>query len=100
MSKPVPFASRPVISVCFRGAPWIDQVSHRRQRPWHGLRPRSFLQIDAGQVTLARRFGWSGPRYSGGGLTLMISKAGEVAIRHAHRPATACESLENKGPER
>ena len=62
---------------------------------------RAFLQIDGGQVTLAKRFGWSGMRYSGGGVTLMISKAGQVAIRHARRPITACEAVRNKeGPER
>jgi hypothetical protein len=64
--------------------------------------PRAFLQIDGGQVTLTRRrFGWSGTRYSGHGVTLMISKAGQVVIRHARLPASSCEPLENKeGPER
>ncbi len=62
---------------------------------------RAFVQIDGGQVTLAKRFGWSGRRYSGSGVTLMVSKAGRVAIRRARRPAVTCEPLRNKeGPER
>ena len=38
--------------------------------------PRAHLQIDGKAVTLARRFALSGSRYSGGGVTLKITKAG------------------------
>jgi membrane-bound inhibitor of C-type lysozyme len=51
---------------------------------------RAFLQIDGRTVTLARRLALSGSRYSGGGVTLKITSAG-TTIRHAKRPATACE---------
>jgi membrane-bound inhibitor of C-type lysozyme len=51
---------------------------------------RAHLQIDGREVTLARRFGLSGARYSGSGVTLLITRAGTI-IKHARRPATACE---------
>lgn len=51
---------------------------------------RAHLQIDGRAVTLAKRFGLSGSRYSGGGVTLKIGKNG-TTIKHARRPATACE---------
>ena len=51
---------------------------------------RAHLQIDGRAVTLARRLALSGSRYSGGGVTLVITKAG-ITVRHAKRPATACE---------
>jgi membrane-bound inhibitor of C-type lysozyme len=51
---------------------------------------RAHLQIDGQAVTLAKRFGLSGSRYSGGGVTLKIGKAG-TTIKHAKRPVTACE---------
>jgi membrane-bound inhibitor of C-type lysozyme len=51
---------------------------------------RAFLQIDGQAVTLARRPSLSGASYSGGGIALRIGKAG-VTLRHARRPATACE---------
>ena len=51
---------------------------------------RAYLQIDGGEVTLARRFGLSGARYSGSGVTLLVTKTG-TTIKHARRPATACE---------
>jgi membrane-bound inhibitor of C-type lysozyme len=51
---------------------------------------RAHLQIDGKAVTLARRFGLAGARYSGGGVTLKISKAG-TTVKHARRPLTACE---------
>jgi membrane-bound inhibitor of C-type lysozyme len=51
---------------------------------------RAHLQIDGTAVTLKRRLALSGARYSGGGVTLVITKAGTV-VRHAKRPATACE---------
>jgi membrane-bound inhibitor of C-type lysozyme len=51
---------------------------------------RAYLQIDGKAVTLAKRFGLSGARYSGGGVTLKISKTG-TTVKHASRRATACE---------
>jgi membrane-bound inhibitor of C-type lysozyme len=51
---------------------------------------RAHIQIDGRAVTLAKRLALSGSRYSGGGVTLKITKAG-TTIKHARRPATACE---------
>jgi membrane-bound inhibitor of C-type lysozyme len=51
---------------------------------------RAYLQIDGRLVTLARRLALSGSRYSGGGVTLKITKAG-TTVKHARRPLTACE---------
>ena len=51
---------------------------------------RAFLQIDGRAVTLKKRLAFSGARYSGGGVTLVITRAG-TTVRHAKRPATACE---------
>jgi hypothetical protein len=41
-------------------------------------------------VTLKKRLALSGAHYSGGGVTLVITKAG-ATIRHVKRPVTACE---------
>ena len=51
---------------------------------------RAFMQIDGHSVTLAKRLNLSGARYSGEGITFSVTKAG-VVVRHARRPATACE---------
>ena len=51
---------------------------------------RAHLQIDGRAVTLVRRLALSGSRYSGGGVTLKITKAG-TTVKHAKRPVTACE---------
>jgi len=51
---------------------------------------RAHMQIDGKALTLAKRFGLSGARYSGGGITLKITKAG-TTVKHAKRPVTACE---------
>jgi membrane-bound inhibitor of C-type lysozyme len=53
---------------------------------------RAYLQIDGQAVTLARRFVLSGTRYSGGGVTLKITRAG-LTVRHLRRPLTACELI-------
>lgn len=53
---------------------------------------RAHLQIDGKSVTLARRFGLSGAHYSGGGVTLKITKTG-ATVKHARRPVTACEAI-------
>lgn len=51
---------------------------------------RAHLQIDGRAVTLARRLALSGSRYSGGGVTLTITRTGST-VKHARRPPTACE---------
>jgi membrane-bound inhibitor of C-type lysozyme len=51
---------------------------------------RAFVQIDGEPVTLAKRLAVSGARYSGGGITLTIGKAGTTTIKHLKRPVTAC----------
>jgi membrane-bound inhibitor of C-type lysozyme len=51
---------------------------------------RAHLQIDGRPLTLARRFGLSGARYSGSGVTLKITRDG-ITVMHAGRPTTACE---------
>ena len=51
---------------------------------------RAHLQIDGRPVTLGRRLSLSGSRYSGGGVTLKITKAG-TTVKHARRSETACE---------
>jgi membrane-bound inhibitor of C-type lysozyme len=53
---------------------------------------RAHLQIDGKAVTLARRFGLSGARYSGGGITLKITKTGTM-VKHAGRPLTPCAAI-------
>jgi membrane-bound inhibitor of C-type lysozyme len=51
---------------------------------------RAHIQIDGKAVTLAKRLALSGSRYSGGGVALRITRAG-TTLKHAKRPATACE---------
>jgi membrane-bound inhibitor of C-type lysozyme len=51
---------------------------------------RAHMQIDGRAVTLGKRLALSGSRYSGGGVTLKITKAG-ATVKHAKRPTTACE---------
>jgi hypothetical protein len=48
------------------------------------------MQIDGRPVTLAKRLALSGSSYSGGGVTLEITKA-SITVRRARRPVTACE---------
>jgi len=50
----------------------------------------AYMQIDGRAMTLARRLALSGSRYSGGGVTLKITKAG-TTVRRARRPVTVCE---------
>jgi membrane-bound inhibitor of C-type lysozyme len=52
---------------------------------------RAHLQLDGKAMTLLKRLTLSGSRYSGGGVTLRIPKAGLATLKHARRPATACE---------
>jgi membrane-bound inhibitor of C-type lysozyme len=51
---------------------------------------RAFLQADGRAITLKKRLGLSGARYSGSGVTLVIGKT-RTTIRHVRRPVTACE---------
>jgi len=51
---------------------------------------RAHLQIDGKAVTLAKRLGLSGARYSGRGITLKIGRTG-TTVKHGKRPQTACE---------
>jgi hypothetical protein len=51
---------------------------------------RAHMQIDGRAVTLGKRLALSGSRYSGGGVTLKITRAG-TTVKHAKRPTTACE---------
>ncbi len=53
---------------------------------------RAFMQVDGGPVTLAKRFTLSGARYSGRGVTLIITKSA-TTLRHANRPTTTCEMV-------
>ena len=52
---------------------------------------RAHLQIDGRAVGLRKRLALSGTRYSGGGITLRIAKAG-ASIKRGKRPATACST--------
>jgi membrane-bound inhibitor of C-type lysozyme len=51
---------------------------------------RAYLQIDGRAVTLKKSFALSGRRYSGSGVSLVMTAAG-ASIRHVRRPVTACE---------
>jgi membrane-bound inhibitor of C-type lysozyme len=56
---------------------------------------RAYLQIDGNAITLKKRLSLSGARYSGGGVTLVITRQG-TTIRHVRRPATACELTQKR----
>jgi membrane-bound inhibitor of C-type lysozyme len=56
---------------------------------------RAYLQIDGRAITLKKRLSLLGPRYSGGGVTLVITKQG-TTIRHVRRPVTACELTQKR----
>jgi membrane-bound inhibitor of C-type lysozyme len=51
---------------------------------------RAHLQIGGKSVTLAKRFGLSGARYSGDGVALKLTTAG-TTVKYRKRPITACE---------
>jgi membrane-bound inhibitor of C-type lysozyme len=55
-----------------------------------GYDRRAHLQIDGKSVTLAKRLALSGSRYSGGGITLRITRSG-ATLKRARRPATTCQ---------
>ena len=52
---------------------------------------RAHLQLDGKAVTLPKRVALTGSRYQGKGVTLRITKAGVVTLKHARRKTTICE---------
>ena len=98
--KAVIFGAACVVAVFATGAPPASaQTSFQNYRCADGSQfivgffaydKRAHIQIDGKAVTLAKRLALSGQRYSGGGVTLKITKAG-TTLKHAKRPATACE---------
>ena len=52
---------------------------------------RAYLQLDGRPITLRKRLAFSGARYSGGGVIMVVNQAGGATIRHLGRPVTACE---------
>jgi membrane-bound inhibitor of C-type lysozyme len=54
---------------------------------------RAHMQIDGREVTLSKRLALSGARYSGGGISLQITKAGITIVKHVKRSQTACELM-------
>jgi len=56
---------------------------------------RAYLQIDGNAITLKKRLSLSGARYSGRGVTLVITRQG-TTIRHVRRPVTACELTQKR----
>jgi membrane-bound inhibitor of C-type lysozyme len=54
---------------------------------------RAHVQIDGGEITLLRRLAFSGTRYAGHGVTLNVARSGGITIKHARKPATACEQI-------
>ena len=53
---------------------------------------RAHMQVDGKAVTLGKRLALSGSRYSGGGVTLTVKKAG-TTLKHSKRPVTTCELI-------
>ena len=53
---------------------------------------RAHMQVDGKAVTLGKRLALSGSRYSGGGVTLTVKKAG-TTLKLSKRPATTCELI-------
>ena len=51
---------------------------------------RAHVQIDGRAVTLKKRLAFSGRRYSGGGVSLVMTRTGTL-LGHVRRPLTACE---------
>ena len=51
---------------------------------------RAYLQIDGRGVILKKRLALPGKRYSGGGVSLVMTATG-IRLKHARRPVTACE---------
>jgi membrane-bound inhibitor of C-type lysozyme len=54
---------------------------------------RAHLQLDGKAVTLPKRVALTGSRYQAKGVTLRITRAGVVTLKHARRKTTTCEQL-------
>ena len=52
---------------------------------------RAHMQVDGKAVTLQKRLTLTGSRYSGGGVTLRVTKSG-TTLKVGKRPVTACQS--------
>ena len=52
---------------------------------------RAHMQVDGKAVTLQKRVALTGSRYSGGGVTLRITKSG-TTLKVGKRPVTGCQS--------
>ena len=55
-----------------------------------GYDKRAHMQVDGKAVTLERRVALTGSRYSGGGVTLRITKSG-TTFKIGKRPVTTCQ---------
>jgi len=51
---------------------------------------RAHMQVDGKAVTLQKRIALSGARYSGGGVTLSVSKSA-TTLKVGKRPVTTCQ---------
>ena len=52
---------------------------------------RAHLQLDGKALTLPKRVALTGSRYQAKGVTLRITRAGLVTLKHARRKTTTCE---------
>ena len=55
-----------------------------------GYDKRAHMQVDGKAVTLEKRMALTGSRYSGGGVTLRVTKAG-TTFKIGKRPVTTCQ---------
>jgi membrane-bound inhibitor of C-type lysozyme len=55
-----------------------------------GYDKRAHMQVDGKAVTLQKRVAFTGSRYSGGGVTLRITKSG-TTFKIGKRPVTTCQ---------
>lgn len=53
---------------------------------------RAYIQIDGHSVELKKSLTLSGRRYSGSGVSLVMTSSGAL-VRHARRPVTACRLI-------
>jgi membrane-bound inhibitor of C-type lysozyme len=51
---------------------------------------RAHMQVDGKAVTLQKRLALTGSRYSGGGVTLRVTKSA-TSLKVGKRPATTCQ---------
>jgi len=55
-----------------------------------GYDKRAHMQVDGKAVTLQKRLALTGSRYSGGGVTLRVTKSG-TTFKIGKRPVTTCQ---------